>query len=201
MRRGLLLAPLLAVAALGLAGCGTVDDGTTVPMTVAAPPQTAKLDWLEPFPATAPALVFGVTSFAVTEHGWSADISIDNRSDVGWKIVDRNDQSTLDFGLLLFPNDNQDEFEHKVNTFDIPAARPATVYKPALPVVLEQGAVWRGTMSAPGALPGGLWVRFVFGPFSSVGEAPKDLPAGPLTWYTDHAYHLREVEEVSAVAA
>ena len=69
MRRGLLLAPLLAAAAIGLAGCGTVSDATTVPMTLAAPPQTAELDWLEPFPATAPALVFGVASFTVTEHG------------------------------------------------------------------------------------------------------------------------------------
>ena len=77
---------------------------------------------------------------------------------------------------MLFPNNDQDEFEHKVNTFDVPATRAATSYKPALPVVLEQGATWRGTISAPGALPGGLWVRFVFGPFSSVGEAPKGLP-------------------------
>ncbi len=198
MRRGLLLAPLLAAAAIGMAGCGTVSDATTVPMTLAAPPQTAELDWLEPFPATAPALVFGVESFTVTEDGWSADISIDNRSDVGWKIVDRNDQSALDFGLLLFPNNDQDEFEHKVNALDVPATREATSYKPALPVVLEQGAIWRGTMSAPGALPGGLWVRFVFGPFSSVGEAPKGLPTSAITWYTDHAYHL---EEVAAVAA
>jgi hypothetical protein len=198
MRRGLLLAPLLAAAVLGLAGCGTAADGTTVPTTLAAPPQTAKLDWVEPFPATSPALVFGVASFAVTEYGWSADISIDNRSDVGWKIVDRNDQTALDFGLLLFPNNDQDEFQHKVNTFDVPATRPATSYKPALPVVLEQGATWRGTISAPGKLPGGLWVRFVFGPFSSVGEAPKGLPTGPLTWYTDHAYHLEDVAAVPA---
>ena len=53
-------------------------------------------------------------------------------------------------------------------------------------------------MSAPGALPGGLWVRFVFGPFSSVGEAPKGLPTSAITWYTDHAYHLEEVAAVPA---
>ena len=198
MRRRLLLAPLVAAVALGLAGCGVAGESATVPVRLATPPQTAQLDWLEPFPAKAPALVFGVTSFAVTEDGWSADISIDNRSDIGWKIVDRNDQSALDFGLLLFPNNDQDEFEHKVNALDVPATREATIYKPALPVVLEQGAIWRGTMSAPGALPGGLWVRFVFGPFSSVGEAPKGLPTSAITWYTDHAYHL---EEVAAVAA
>ena len=103
MRRGLLLAPLLAAAALGLAGCGTTGEPATVPARLAAPPQTAKLDWLEPYTAKAPALVFGVTAFAVTADGWSADISVENRSDVGWKIVDRRHEDELGFGVMLFP--------------------------------------------------------------------------------------------------
>ena len=198
MRRGLLLAPLLIAAVLGLAGCGTTGSGATTPMALAAPPQKAELNWLEPFPADAPALVFGVASFTVTANGWSADISIENRSDVGWKIVDRNDEAALTFGVLLFPNDDQEEFEHSVNTFNLPAVRAATRYEPALPVALEPGVTWRGTISAPGALAGGLWVRFVFGPFSSVGEPPKGLPTSAITWYTDHAYHLEEVAAVPA---
>ena len=99
---------------------------------------------------------------------------------------------------MLFPNGDQKEFEHRVSSFDVPALRAATRYQPALPVVLEQGVTWRGTMSAPGALPGGLWVRFSFGPFSSVGEPPKGLPATAVTWFTDHAYHLEEVAAVPA---
>ena len=98
MRRGLLIAPFLAAAALGLAGCGTTGEPATVPARLAAPPQTAKLDWLEPYPAEEPALVFGVTSFTVTADGWSADISVENRSDVGWKIVDRGDEASCGSG-------------------------------------------------------------------------------------------------------
>ena len=99
---------------------------------------------------------------------------------------------------MLFPNGDQKEFERRVSSFDVPALRAATRYQPVLPVVLEQGVTWRGTMSAPGALPGGLWVRFSFGPFSSVGEPPKGLPATAITWFTDHAYHLEEVAAVPA---
>ena len=80
----------LGIAVLGLAGCGTKGEPTTVPARLAAPPQSAKLEWLETYTAKAPALVFGVTAFAVTADGWSANISVENRSDVGWKIVDAN---------------------------------------------------------------------------------------------------------------
>jgi hypothetical protein len=198
MRRRLLLAPLVAAVALGLAGCGVAGESATVPVRLATPPQTAQLDWLEPFPAKAPALVFGVTSFAVTEDGWSADISIDNRSDIGWKIVDRDDETSLQFGLLLFPSNDQKKFEHLVNTLALPALRAAKRYEPALPVVLKPGVTWRGAISAPGALPSGLWVRFAFGPFSAVGEPPKGVPATAITWYTDHAYQLAEVAAVPA---
>jgi len=198
MRRDLLLAPLVVAAALALAGCSTTGDPAAVPVRLAAPPQTAQLDWLEPFPVEAPALVFGVASFRVTEDGWSADISVANRSEVGWKIVERNDEAALQFGLMLFPTGDQKEFEHLVNTFNVPATRPATSYKPELPVVLEPGVTWRGTISAHGALPGGLWVRFAFGPFSSVGAPPKGVPATAITWYTDHAYQLEEVAAVPA---
>src|SRR6476619_567026 len=105
MRRGLLLAPLLVAAAL--AGCSTTGDPAAVPVRLAAPPQTAQLDWLEPYTAAAPALVVGVTAFAVTADGWSADISVENRSDVGWKIVDRRHEDELGFGVMLFPTGNQ----------------------------------------------------------------------------------------------
>jgi hypothetical protein len=197
MRRGLLIAPLLAAAALGLAACTTTGEPATVPVRLAAPPQTAKLEWLEPYTAKGPALVFGVASFTVTTDGWSADISVENRSDVGWKIVDRNHEDELGFGVMLFPTGSQKDAERLNNSLSLPTIRAATAYRPALPVVLEPGATWRGTISAPGALAGGLWVRIAFGPFSSVGEPPKGAQS-PVTWFTDHTYQL---EEVAAVAA
>ncbi len=200
MRRGLTLASLLAAAALGLAGCGPTGSEATVSTSLAAPPQTARLDWLEPFPAESPALVFGVTSFTVTSSGWSAEISVENRSDIGWKIVDRHAENELRFGLMLLPNDDAKEFDRLNRNLELPTIRPAERYKPALPVVLEQGQTWRGTISASGALAGGRWVRINFGPFASVGEPPKGTP-GTVTWITDHAYHLEATAEVAAVPA
>ena len=197
MRRGLLLAPFVAAAALGLAGCGTTGEPATVPARLAAPPQTAKLEWLEPYPAKAPALVFGVASFTVTADGWSANISVENRSDVGWKIVDRRHEAALGFGVMLFPTGDQKDAERLNNSLALPTIRAATSYRPVLPVVLEPGTTWRGTISAPGALAGGLWVRIAFGPFSSVGEPPKGVQS-PVNWFTDHAYHLEEVAAVPA---
>jgi hypothetical protein len=197
MRRGVLIAPFLAAAALGLTGCTTTGEPATVPTRLAAPPQTAKLEWLEPYTAKAPALVFGVTAFAVTADGWSADISVENRSDVSWKIVDRRHKDELGFGVMLFPTGSQKDAERLNTSLSLPAIRAATAYKPALPVVLEAGTTWRGTMSAPGALAGGLWVRIAFGPFSSVGEPPKGVQS-PVNWFTDHTYHLEEVAAVPA---
>ena len=197
MRRGLLIAPLLAAATLGLAGCGTTGGPATAPAKLAAPPQAAKLEWLEPYTAKAPALVFGVTGFAVTANGWSASISVANRSDVGWKIVDRRHEDELGFGVMLFPTGDHKDAERLNNSLSLPTLRAATAYRPALPVVLEPGTTWRGTMSAPGALAGGLWVRIAFGPFSSVGEPPKGVQS-PVNWFTDHTYQLQEVAAVPA---
>jgi len=197
MRRGLLIAPLLAAAALELAGCATTGEPTTVPPRLAAPPQAARLEWLEPYTVDAPALVFGVKAFAVTADGWSADISVENRSDVGWKIVDRSHEDELGFGVMLFPTGNQKDAERLNNSLSLPTIRAATSYEPELPVVLEPGTTWQGTISAPGALAGGLWVRIAFGPFSSVGEPPKGVQS-PVNWFTDHTYHLEEVAAVPA---
>jgi hypothetical protein len=69
---------------------------------------------------------------------------------------------------------------------------PATTYAPALPLVLRPGKTWRGTISAPGALAGGLWVRLSFGPFVSAADPPEGA-ASQVVWFTDHAYRLEEV--------
>ena len=74
-------------------------------------------------------------------------------------------QPSCAFGVLLFPNDDLDELERRNRDGTLPAIRHATTYAPALPLVLRPGKTWRGTISAPGALAGGLWVRLSFGPF------------------------------------
>ena len=189
MRRALFLL-LVVTVTVALAGCGS--SGTNVPAAVKAPPQTARLAWEEPYPADGAALVFGVSSFTVTRTGWVARISVENRSQVGWSVGDPRDVAARAFGVLLFPNDDLDELERRNRSNDLPAIRPATSYRPALPVVLRPGASWEGTISAPGALAGGLWVRLSFGPFASVGDPPQG--ADPrVVWFTDHAHQLVQV--------
>ena len=180
-------APFVLVLALLAAGCGATP-GAFVP-AVKAPPQRAALDWVEPYPAQKPALVFGVESFAVTGGGWRADVSVRNRSDVGWELGARGSIERA-FGVLLFPNDDLDELDRRNRQGTLPPVRPATAYAPPLPEVLEPGATWTGTISAPGPLAAGLWVRLSFGPFTSVGEPPPGTQP-TVVWFTDHALRLR----------
>ena len=130
--------------ALAAAGCGR-DSTVTVPATVKAPPQTARLGWKEPYPADEAALVFGVSSFTVTRDGWTADISVENT--VAGRLGGRRSRAprpARQFGVLLFPNDDLDELERRNRSGDLPAIRPATSYAPALPLVLRPGADLEG---------------------------------------------------------
>ncbi|MSO95617.1 MAG: hypothetical protein EXQ81_07470 [Thermoleophilia bacterium] len=180
---------LLVLASLAVAGCAS--EAVVVPATVKAPPQTARPDWKEPYPAVAPALVFGVTRFTVTREGWKADISVENRSGVGWKVGDLRAGGQA-FGVLLFPDDDLDALERRSRSGDLPAIRAATSYNPALPLVLGPDKTWQGTIAAPGALAGGLWIRLSFGPFISVGKPPEGA-AAQVVWFTDHALRLEQV--------
>jgi hypothetical protein len=194
MRRSLATLLLGAAGVAAAAGCSAGGTGeASVPSVVRAPPQTARLEWREPYPAEQPALVFGVSSFAVTRDGWTADISVENRSQVGWEVGDTRYAADRAFGVLLFPNDDLDELERRNRTGDLPAIRQAATYSPALPVVLRPGQTWRGTISARGALAGGLWARISFGPFVSSGKPPAGV-VSPVVWFTDHAYHLEQAE-------
>jgi hypothetical protein len=192
MRRPAGLLALLAAVTLVVAGCSTRGSSTQVLPTVKAPPQTTELDWLERYPADQPALVFGVHSFTVTEDGWRAEISVQNRSDVSWAVDNPRYAADLQFGVMLFPNNDLEDLERRNREHDLPAIRPATAFSPSLPAVLRPGATWRGEMSAPGALAGGLWLRVSFGPFVSDGDPPPGAES-PVVWFTDHAYHLSVV--------
>jgi hypothetical protein len=192
MRCLAVLAPIGAAFALLGAGCGSSGGSGAVPVVVRAPPQKASLGWEETYPTEKPALVFGVRSFTVTRDGWAADISVENRSGVGWEVGDPRYEAGLQFGVMLFPDDDLKALEDRNRRGDLPAIRQAAAYRPALPSVLRPGATWRGTISAPGALAGGLWVRISFGPFVSVSDPPAGA-ASPVVWFTDHAYQLTEV--------
>jgi hypothetical protein len=187
-------APIASVVAVAVTtavvGCGA--SSTPVPAAVKAPPQTARLGWEEKYPAEEAALVFGVSSFTVTRNGWTANVSVENRSDVGWEVGDPRRAVERVFGVLLFPNNDLEELERLNRNGDLPAIRPATSFRPALPRVLRPGKTWKGTIAAPGALAGGLWVRLSFGTFASVGEPPKGA-APQVVWFTDHAHELDQV--------
>ena len=189
------LLPLIVLGAVLTAGC--TSQAVTVPTAIRAPVQTERLDWRESYPATTPALVFGVSRFTVTVDGWKADISIENTSSIGWIVGDPRFPSYREFGVLLFPDDDLKELERRTRDGNGPGLRAATSYTPALPETIQPGETWRGTIAAPGALAGGLWVRIAFGPFSADGKPPEGAQT-PVVWYTDHAYRLAEVEAVPA---
>ena len=190
MRRAFAASFVAFAVAAALAGCGA--SNTPVPTAVKAPPQTARLRWEEKYPSEKAALVFGVSSFTVTRNGWTADVSVENTSDVSWEVGDPRRAVERAFGVLLFPNNDLEELDRRNRNGDLPAIRPATSFSPALPAVLRPGKTWKGTIAAPGALAGGLWVRLSFGTFSSVGTPPKGA-APQVVWFTDHAHELDQV--------
>ncbi len=127
----------------------------------------------------------------MTPTGWSAQISVENTSDIGWAVGGKKYAAELAFGVMLFPNDDQKEFEERTRNNDLPAIRAATSYTPALPTVLKAGRRGAASSPRPARLRAGLWVRISFGPFRSVGEPPDGVEPS-LVWFTDHAYHLEE---------
>jgi hypothetical protein len=173
---------LLAAIPLVVAACGS--SATTPRDTpVAAPPQSATLDWSEPVEGTR--LTFGASRFEVTERGWEARISVDNGTTANLVVGDR----PL-FGVMLFTSASLDELEQRNAAGELPSVRNAVTFTPPLPRMVKSGARWSGVISAPGALAAGRFVRIVFGPFTPTGATPAGLP-GELTWITDNAYRLR----------
>jgi hypothetical protein len=158
---------------------------------VAAPPQRAKLDWREMHGKPGARFVFSVHSLEVTRDGWRARVSIDNQTSAPYELGDP--RATLDrsFGLMLFSSGELSELEERNASGTLPAIRSASRYEPALPMVLEPGASWRGTISAPGALVAGSWVRVVFGSLISVARPPPEGLDEQVVWITDHAHPLR----------
>jgi hypothetical protein len=177
---------LLLVVLVALLAAGCSSDSKPVTPARAAPPQAADLDWNEHYDADAGRLIFGVSKFEVLTDGWRADISITNRTTVRYSIGDP--QASIDrvFGLMLFKTGDLRELEQLNRAGELPAARRADRFQPELPLVLEPGKTWKGTMSARGALAAGRWLRVVFGPLVPIAADGQQL-----IWITDHAYLLR----------
>jgi hypothetical protein len=170
------------VLPLVLAACGS-SATTSRDTPVAAPPQSATLDWHEPVEGTR--LTFGVSRFEVSRRGWEARVSVDNETTANLVVGAR----PL-FGVMLFTSDALDELEQRNAAGDLPSVRHALTFTPPLPRVVRSGARWTGVISAPGALAAGRFVRIVFGPFTPTGVRPDALPR-ELIWITDNSYRLR----------
>jgi hypothetical protein len=191
-------ASIIVLIALGATFAGFVlasnakrlgsDESESVP-SVAASPQSAKLDWRETYGNPAEQIVFTVASIRVTENGWESRVGIENRSSVGWEL---EPGATPDgsFGLQLFETGDAQELEHRNKSGTLPAVRAATRFQPDLLPILEPGASWNGRISAPGALVAGSWARVVFGTLIAVGKPPEGL-GEVVVWITDKAYRLR----------
>ncbi len=180
---------LLLVVAVLLSGCSGGETPASLP-TEAAPPQAAELGWNEQLPPTGDALVFRVHRFAVTRDGWEADVEVENRTDVPWRLPGAVDAVPTSFGVMLFRTDDLEEVERRSADGDLPGLREASTYTPTLPARLVPGAHWRGTIAAPGSLAAGLYVRLVLGPFVAVGDPPDGMERG-FSWITDHTHRLK----------
>jgi hypothetical protein len=190
---------ILVLVALGAAIAGFAfstaarqlqDEESAAEASVAARPQTATLDWRETHGSPGEQLVFEVESLQVVPGGWRVRLGLENRSSVAFALGDPQATLNRSFGLMLFSTGNIEELNEQNADGTLPAVRPAVDYEPELPAILEPDASWKGTMSAPGALAAGSWVRVVFGALVSVGNPPEELGES-VVWITDRAYRLR----------
>lgn len=186
MRRLVRLAPP-GLAVLLAAACGS--GGASLPEAHPAPPQVATLGWHESYGKPGARLVFEVASFRVGKTGWSARVAVRNDSRVSYSLGGSRASVERTFGVMLFRTGDLRDLEQRNRANELPEVRSATRFKPALPSLLGPGMRWSGTMSAPGALADGLWLRVVFGPFVAVGAPPSGL-RDPVVWITDHAHQL-----------
>jgi hypothetical protein len=166
------------------------DDSVDPRASARAGRQSAELGWRETYGPKGKRLEFSVDGIEVLRGAWRVRLGVMNDSSVAYEVG--NPRATLDrsFGLMLFSTGESRDLEERNESATLPAVRPAVRYEPSLPAVLEPHTSWKGTISAPGALVAGSWVRVVFGTLVAVGRTPDELPER-FVWITDHAYRLR----------
>lgn len=181
MRRPLLLAALLL-----LGGCGETELEPVKPARPAEP-QRAELGWQESYPSSGPRLVFAVDTLEITARGWSAKIAVTNSTAIPFELGAAPEE--LAFGLMLFADDDLGALESAAASGDLPAPRLAARIEPAPPDVLAPKQTWRATISAPGSLADGAFVRLSFGTLRARGEPPEGMEP-TVIWITDRSYRL-----------
>jgi hypothetical protein len=181
MRRTVLFAVLL------LTGCGAPVETEQVPPGRAAEPQHLRLGWRESYPSKGERLRFAVDELTVRTDGWSARIGVTNATRRTFELGVNRPQ--LSFGLMLFETGELEELEQANREGRLPSARLATTIEPPPPDLLAPGVTWRATLSGPGALADGSWVRVSFGPLRVVGDPPEGMQS-IVFWITDRSHRL-----------
>ena len=90
---------------------------------------------------------------------------------------------------MLFETGDLAELEEAARDGTLPAPRLAAKLEPAPPELLAPKDTWRSTISAPGALADGSYVRVSFGPLRAQGEPPDGMEQ-VVVWITDRSYRL-----------
>jgi hypothetical protein len=178
----------VAALALLLGGCAASEpEPRPLPPPRAAEPQHAELGWRELVADEKDGeLVFEVDELDVTETGWSARIAVSNRTSTAFDV--ETGPGDYSFGLMLFATGDLKAAEKANREGRLPAIRRATRIVPAPPSVLRPGTTWRATLSAPGSLAAGSWVRVVFGAFLGRDDPPEELRR--VVWFTDRSHRL-----------
>lgn len=178
--------PLLLAAVLLLAGCGGAEPAP-VEVVRAAEPQQAELGWRENYPSSGQRLVFAVDTLEITATGWSAAIAVTNSTAIPFELGER--RAELSYGLMLFATGDLGELDDAARSGRLPAPRLAARLEPSPPDVLAPRQTWRTTISAPGSLADGAYVRVSFGPLRAEGDPPPGIEP-TVIWITDRSYRL-----------
>jgi len=168
---------------LAASGCGTTRESAPTPPPRAAEPQARELGWREAYPETGPQLRFRVGRLEVREDGWSVEVAIENATSISFELGAR--PLELQFGLALFRTGELEELENAL----LPSIRRAETIEPPPPDVLRAGQSWRTTLSAPGSLADGTFLRVSFGTLVAVGEPPPNMQPA-VVWITDKSFRL-----------
>ena len=177
----------MLLAVLLLAGCGTAVEAEPVRPARAAEPQHVELGWRESYPSTGERIRFVVDGLTVRADSWSVEVAVSNDTRIPFELGANRAQ--LSFGLMLFATGELAELEEANRLGRLPPARLAATMEPSPPDVLAPGETWRATLTGPGSLADGSYLRVAFGPLHAVGDPPKGIQP-VVFWITDRSHRL-----------